>query len=52
MAGVALVVLTNHRVRGVEIDQHTSTLTAEEGPVLVGGDLRVNGKGVFRVLLA
>ena len=31
MAGVALVVLTNHRVRGLDIDQHTSTLPLKKG---------------------
>ena len=31
VAGVALVVLTNHRVRGLDIDQHTSTLPLKKG---------------------
>ena len=36
VAGVALVVLTNHRVRGVEIDQHTSTLPLKKGLTTTG----------------
>jgi galactokinase len=31
VAGVALVVLTRHRVRGLDIDQHTSTLPLRKG---------------------
>ena len=31
VAGVALVVLTNHRVGGLDIDQHTSTLPLKKG---------------------
>ena len=34
----------------MEIDQHTSTFAAEERSVILSGDLRVNGKGLFRVL--
>ena len=49
VAGVALVVLTNHGVGVWTLTAHLH-LTPQEGFV-VGGDLRVNCKGLFSVMV-